>query len=129
MQRDAYWFPPDADDLDKSFAMLDETERDLDRAVKEFGKVAKYVSEFNTTGSDRARDELLDLITRYNRELLDIKKQIKRMGDAKSRFAGLVMKAFHSPGEQDDRAQSHDGFDGTPAFALAASKAYRYDRR
>lgn len=128
MRRAAYWFPPDADDLDKSFAMLDETERDLDRAVKEFGKVAKYVSEFNTTGSDRARDELLDLITRYNRELLDIKKQVKRMADAKSRFAGLVLKAFHSPGDQDDKAHAPDGFDGAPAFAFSAS-TYRYERR
>lgn len=127
MKREAYWFPPDKDDLDKPFDMLDETVGDLDRAVKELGKLAKYVSEFKTVGSEHARDELLDLITAYNRELLGFKQQIGKMSKGHARFADLLLRAFHSPQERDDGAIAPDGFDGAPAFAMAAS-TYTYRR-
>lgn len=105
MTRTAYWFPPDADDLEKPSKYLRNAEQALQAAEQALRKIEENVNEFPAVGSERPKQEAL-------RNLASVRAQYEKVQKGLTQVATLTMglgrdltRAFHDPLGQMDHGQ------------------------
>lgn len=111
MNREAYFFPPEADDLRKPLGLLEDTHRGLENTAKALGKVLHHVTEFPEVGAGKAQviqrvKGLLQALQGEQGRLQGLSRQVEDLGED-------LTRAFHDP------AQTR----GQPSYV------YSYDRR
>jgi len=53
MDRESYFFPPDAEDFDRPTGLINSAREDLKKAAAALQKVLKHVSDFRELGSGK----------------------------------------------------------------------------
>ena len=99
MDRQAYFFPPDVDDLNKPMNLVLDAAEKLRAARVATGKLLAHVKEFPSVSHDpRSKGRAEQDLTRFSTVLNDLEGEVRQtVVRADSKLRDAILLAFHSP--------------------------------
>lgn len=99
MDRQAYFFPPDVDDLNKPMNLVLDAAEKLRVARVATGKLLAHVKEFPSVSHDpRSKGHAEQDLAKFSAVLNDLEDEVRQtVVRADSRLRDAILLAFHSP--------------------------------
>ena len=105
MERTAYWFPPDADDLEKPSKYLRNAAQALQAAGQALRKIEENVHEFPAVGSERPKQEAIRNLAAVRAQYQEVEQGLAQVTQLTRGLGPDLTKAFHDPLGQSGQGQ------------------------